>query len=136
MAAVPEAGCLKKGMSYIFFSVFIFVGLSGLGVIVFTVLGMENYRSRQILQDVHTSSHLTPSSVKVNFSEHPQYENLRREFDHFCDELLTPNGGFIMTKDDKQVAHQNGLSMFHQLHCLVRLHKYPSFVLESHAQYH
>lgn len=57
----------------------------------------------------------------MTFSENPQYKNLSREFDHLWDELLTPNGGFIMKKDEKNIVHQYGLSMFHQLHCLAMI---------------
>ncbi|KAL7941846.1 hypothetical protein V8C42DRAFT_333888 [Trichoderma barbatum] len=118
MAEPSKGGSLQKWLSYFIFPMFMFACLSGLGFVVFTTLGIENGDNLQKLQDGHKSD-LPPKLV--TFSEHPQYKNLSREYDYLWDELLTPNGGFIMKKDEKNIAHQYGLSMFHQLHCLAMI---------------
>ncbi|UKZ72510.1 hypothetical protein TrVFT333_000140 [Trichoderma virens FT-333] len=83
-------------------------------------LGIENGGIHQTLPGFHTSESSSKSKT-MTFSENPQYKNLSREFDHLWDELLTPNGGFIMKKDEEDAVHQYGLSMFHQLHCLAMI---------------
>lgn len=54
---------------------------------------------------------VTPYAHQVDFVPHPQYANLSSQYDKLWDELLPANGGFLA--DSKQ-----GISMFHQLHCL------------------
>ena len=57
-----------------------------------------------------------------------EYRNLSHEYDDLWDDLVSPNGGFILTlgegdDDDgnSKTVHKNGISMFHQLHCLTLL---------------
>lgn len=65
--------------------------------------------------------HTQKSRTTVLFREHEQYKNLSATFDHFWQELLTPNGGFIRQEDQDHVTHLYGISMFHQLHCLAMI---------------
>ncbi|KAK3348899.1 hypothetical protein B0T25DRAFT_481219 [Lasiosphaeria hispida] len=53
------------------------------------------------------------------FKSHPEFENLSYEFDHFWDETLPPNLGFLRLFDHAENRDAwVGVSMFHQLHCL------------------
>lgn len=57
-------------------------------------------------------------NVTMIFSEHDDYQNLSHTYDHLWDDLLTPNGGFLMVTEADQSETAYGISMFHQLHCL------------------
>ena len=35
--------------------------------------------------------------------------------------LMMPNGGFISQPDSEGIMRQHGISMFHQLHCLIMI---------------
>jgi hypothetical protein len=54
----------------------------------------------------------------MKFSEHENYMNLSHEYDMLWMDLLTPNGGFVKRPDKHGKERKNGISMFHQLHCL------------------
>ncbi|KAL7915467.1 hypothetical protein GGI35DRAFT_489104 [Trichoderma velutinum] len=120
MAEPPKGYGLKTSLSHLAFSLFVFAFLSGLCAVSFMALGIEHDDTLRKLLDTHTSNS-SPKSTMVTIAEHPQYKNLSRDFDHLWDELLTPNGGFIMKKDENNDVHQYGISMFHQLHCLAMI---------------
>lgn len=53
------------------------------------------------------------------FKEHPEFQNLNHEFDHFWDDNLPPNLGFLLLFNETENKNAwVGVSMFHQLHCL------------------
>ncbi|KAF1959416.1 hypothetical protein CC80DRAFT_490341 [Byssothecium circinans] len=54
----------------------------------------------------------------MKFKENDIYQDLSHENDHYWQELLTPNGGFLIKLDEEGNAHRHGIGMFHQLHCL------------------
>lgn len=54
----------------------------------------------------------------VIFEEHPEFKNFTHEMDSHWDDLVPTNGGFLLQVGKDKHAHANGISMFHQLHCL------------------
>ncbi|KAI1214209.1 uncharacterized protein F4807DRAFT_407083 [Annulohypoxylon truncatum] len=64
------------------------------------------------------SQELSPVKFIKDPWKHPVYNRKEpREID-WWEDLLTPNGGFLMVKEQDGETNQIGVSMFHQLHCL------------------
>ncbi|KAF3002135.1 hypothetical protein E8E14_001761 [Neopestalotiopsis sp. 37M] len=66
----------------------------------------------------HDASLPITGTRPMKFSEHENYMNLSHEYDMLWMDLLTPNGGFVKRPDKHGKERKNGISMFHQLHCL------------------
>ncbi|KAL9116577.1 MAG: hypothetical protein Q9187_006898, partial [Circinaria calcarea] len=71
---------------------------------------------------------LTPTDLfcpplhATTFNEHPIYKSLSPGSDAAWEALVPENGGFILqTEKGKDGEQKMGISMFHQLHCLVML---------------
>jgi hypothetical protein len=54
-------------------------------------------------------------SSTMDFKENDKYQDLSHENDHVWQELLTPNGGFLIKVDDEGNAQRHGIGMFHQV---------------------
>ncbi|ETS84405.1 hypothetical protein PFICI_02430 [Pestalotiopsis fici W106-1] len=76
-----------------------------------------DYSKHPTRPDTHKSIPVTGTREMI-FSEHENYMNLSHEHDMLWMDLLTPNGGFVKRPDRHGVERKNGISMFHQLHCL------------------
>ncbi|KPI38755.1 uncharacterized protein AB675_5937 [Cyphellophora attinorum] len=63
------------------------------------------------------SSHLcvSPYIQQLTFTPHPEYANLSHSYDALWEDMLPANGGFLI---DKATGRSEGITMFHQLHCL------------------
>jgi hypothetical protein len=54
----------------------------------------------------------------VLFEENAEFQNLSRSYNENWDKLVTPNGGFFFETTKGGETTAQGLSMFHQLHCV------------------
>lgn len=61
---------------------------------------------------------VTPYHKQTTFSAHPEFANLSHKYDALWEGVLPSNGGFLnhIGPDGTQVGE--GITMFHQLHCL------------------
>lgn len=71
-----------------------------------------------------------PALHWVEFSKNHDYEDLSLASDSLWNNILTPNGGFLISFDEKSTSIRHGIGMFHQLHCLQLLR----VSLQSHMQ--
>jgi hypothetical protein len=71
----------------------------------------------QVVRDVETSSKTT------TFFEHPEYKDLGHDYDFYWENLRPPNGGYLARPGQDGLRKLDGISMFHQLHCLEMLRK-------------
>lgn len=55
------------------------------------------------------------------FRENAEYKNLSHAHDQLWEDLVSPNGGFIVVTSEDQSRHLYGISMYHQLHCLAMI---------------
>lgn len=65
---------------------------------------------------------LDSSSRIAHFVEHKDYMSLDPQYDGlWSDDLLTPNGGYVIMDKETNKTDKMGISMFHQLHCLAMI---------------
>lgn len=69
-----------------------------------------------------TNQFIGPSFTKtVEFAENDEYKNLAHQNDYLWDDLLSPNGGFLIKVEKDGSTRRHGIGMFHQLHCIKRI---------------
>lgn len=61
---------------------------------------------------------LRPFYQDVLFEDNEKHAPKDKPVDSSWNSLLTPNGGFLINKDEEGKSETIGISMFHQLHCL------------------
>ncbi|ETS88116.1 hypothetical protein PFICI_01944 [Pestalotiopsis fici W106-1] len=75
-----------------------------------------------LIQDYHhIVQDVEKSSIVMNFREHAEFKNLSHEYDIYWKNTRPPNGGYFAWLDETGTRRRDGISMFHQLHCLVML---------------
>ncbi|KAI1440842.1 hypothetical protein F5Y02DRAFT_431711 [Annulohypoxylon stygium] len=67
---------------------------------------------------VQSPQQLSPMKFIKDPWKQPVYNKNRSEDLDWWEDLLTPNGGFLMVREKNGEINQIGVSMFHQLHCL------------------
>lgn len=116
---------LPRSRSILFFFLFLGTWALLLILVIFDVMAATDTGRPGLNRDlsfVHPSTHNERNDLRVTtLSEHKPYESLSHDYDELWDQLLTPNGGFIIKIDDKNLRHRYGVSMFHQLHCLAMI---------------
>ncbi|KAI0882872.1 uncharacterized protein GGS22DRAFT_190851 [Annulohypoxylon maeteangense] len=66
----------------------------------------------------HSSQELSPTNFVEDPWKYPVYNRKESKGIDWWEDLLTPNGGFLMVKEQGGEINEIGVSMFHQLHCL------------------
>ncbi|PYI16962.1 hypothetical protein BO99DRAFT_434959 [Aspergillus violaceofuscus CBS 115571] len=69
------------------------------------------------------SNHSTEDTVPTTFTQDKEFQSLDRSFDHLWAELSMnkTTAGLIYTAEKGNRKEQGGISMFHQLHCLMMM---------------
>ncbi|KAI1456423.1 hypothetical protein F4805DRAFT_458847 [Annulohypoxylon moriforme] len=78
----------------------------------------DSHPSLQECSTIQPSQELHPVKFYKDPWKYPVYDRKESKNIDWWDNLLTPNGGFLMVKEKDGEINQIGVSMFHQLHCL------------------
>jgi hypothetical protein len=63
-------------------------------------------------------------STTMEFKEHHEYQNLSHDSDAIWQQLLTPNGGFLIKTSEEGTRSRYGIGMFHQVGSVTSCHFY------------
>ncbi|KAI1337278.1 hypothetical protein F5Y15DRAFT_418043 [Xylariaceae sp. FL0016] len=139
LASRTGAGFNTRSMAVVFFSFAASVSLVCFMLVNGGSLTPNGFYALGRTDNPFSRYHLT---LEVEFSEHDDYKSLSPEYDYLWEDLLTPNGGFLIQEDpEERQLRKYGIGMFHQLHCLqmirgsLQVAQVPGAVNHAHGQH-
>ncbi|KAK5997738.1 hypothetical protein PT974_00095 [Cladobotryum mycophilum] len=105
-------------------AVFVVLPLTILAICVVILYSFIPFRDLASCPETHVPALPDKNDVKnrlVLFEEKEEYKNLSHEYDSSWNKILGPNGGFLVKLDENDQRHHFGISMFHQMHCLIMI---------------
>ena len=92
--------------------------LFSLGLILFVSVSVFFASKTPFSLSLQSGTCLPPFYQDVLFEDVEKHAPKDKPVDSAWNSLLTPNGGFLINKDEEGDSETIGISMFHQLHCL------------------